>query len=194
VAVDRVVTREQADAVFAVQPDEVAVLLVGQGLQRSGVEGLSLLGQRSLDRVLGDERLPRPCGRGDEDRPPGVERVERPALEVVELEVQPGLEREARAHPPGALVGVESGVDSAGADETDVSPGALVTVSVVGGLVGDGEGDDSSSDGARTNRSATVTTSTASTASTATTTSRRLRRGRKVVGRRAEVIASAPSR
>jgi hypothetical protein len=46
VAVDRVVPGQQADGAGVVAPDKVAVLLVGQRLDRRGVEALAPLGER----------------------------------------------------------------------------------------------------------------------------------------------------
>ena len=107
VAVDRVVAREQADAVRAVRADEVAVLLVRERLQRGRVERLRPLGERPGDRVLGDEGLARPGRRGDEHRAARVERVERARLERVERERPLGRERRpdlGGGHPPLTVV------------------------------------------------------------------------------------------
>ena len=76
----------------AVHPHEVAVLLVRQRLQRRGVEGLAAVGERPRHRVLGDHRLARAGGRGDEHVLTGVEGVERALLEGVEREATSGLE------------------------------------------------------------------------------------------------------
>jgi hypothetical protein len=56
-AVDAVVAGEQADASAVVAADEVGVLLVGQRLDRRGVEALAALGQRQVHGVLADHRL-----------------------------------------------------------------------------------------------------------------------------------------
>ena len=82
--------------VRAVHPHEVPVLLVRERLERRRVERLRPAGEREADRVLGDDRLARAGRRGDEHRLPGVERVERLALERIEGEAEPGLEGRAR--------------------------------------------------------------------------------------------------
>ena len=55
------------------------------------------VGERLGDGVLGDDRLARPGRRGDEHRRPGVERVERAELEVVEREAVTGEELGAKS-------------------------------------------------------------------------------------------------
>jgi hypothetical protein len=102
VAVDGVVAGEQAHPHCPVPLHELAVLLVGQGLERCRVERFSSLGQGLGHRVLPHHRLSRPGRRGDEDRPPGVERIEGGALEDVERErvstLEPGADVAFRAH------------------------------------------------------------------------------------------------
>ena len=57
VAVDGVVAGEQPNGVAVVAPYEVVVLLVGQRLDRRGVEALLVRLQREVDRVLADDGL-----------------------------------------------------------------------------------------------------------------------------------------
>ncbi len=90
VAVDGVVAGEQADRVGVVAPDQVVVLLVGQRLDRRGVEALLALGERQVDRVLADDGLAGSGGGRDEDPVPVGQRgaggdLERVEVEVVEL-------------------------------------------------------------------------------------------------------------
>ena len=95
-AVDAVVAGQQADLGRAVALDQVVVLLVGQRLDRGGVEALAALLQGEVDRELADDGLAGPGGRRDED---SVARLQRPAgveLEVVELEVVQTAERGER--------------------------------------------------------------------------------------------------
>ncbi len=68
---------------------EVPVLLVAQRLDRRRVDAAPALQDRVRDRVLGDERLPRPRGRADEHVAPAADRVDRSDLEGVELVALP---------------------------------------------------------------------------------------------------------
>ena len=77
---------EQSDHGLAVGGDELGVLLVGERLERGGVEGLGPGSERGLDRVGGDEGLARPGRCRHEHGAPGVECVEGADLEVVERE------------------------------------------------------------------------------------------------------------
>ena len=58
-AVHAVVAGQQADLGRPVAPDQIGVLLVGQRLDRGGVEALAPLGQRQVHRELPDHRLAR---------------------------------------------------------------------------------------------------------------------------------------
>ena len=91
-AVDAVVPGQQADLARPVAADQVAVLLVGQRLDRRGVEALTPLGQGQVHRELADHRLARPGRRGHQHAVAAVQRLARPALEVVEGEVVQRLE------------------------------------------------------------------------------------------------------
>ena len=83
VAVDRVVTRQQADAIGAVDVHQVAELLVRQRLDRRGVEGPAAAAQRELHAVLRHHRLAAPGRRRDDHVLAVVEGVERLDLEPV---------------------------------------------------------------------------------------------------------------
>ena len=72
--------------VRSVAAGQVAVLLVRQGLERRGVEGLAALGERLRHGVLGHDRLARACRRRHEHGAALVQRIERPQLEGVEPE------------------------------------------------------------------------------------------------------------
>ena len=87
VAVDAVVPGEQANRAAVVAAHQVGVLLVGQGLDRRGVEALAALGQRQVHGVLADHRLARAGGRGHEHAVACAECLTRLDLEVVEVEV-----------------------------------------------------------------------------------------------------------
>ena len=97
VTVDRVVAGEEPDALRSVAAHEVGVLLVRERLDRSRVERLGALRERMCDRVFRDEGLARRCRRGDEHRRPGVDRVDRGDLEVVEREAVAGEELGAKS-------------------------------------------------------------------------------------------------
>ena len=77
-AVDRVVAGEEPDPGGAVGPDQVAVLLVRQRLERRRVEDLAPLGQRLLHGVLRHHRLARPGRGGHQHGTAGIECVEGP--------------------------------------------------------------------------------------------------------------------
>ena len=89
----RGVAGQEPDVLLAVGGDELAVLLVGEGLEGRRVEGLATRAQRTVHRVGRDERLARPGRRGDEDGMARVEGPERLLLELVEGEGQVGFER-----------------------------------------------------------------------------------------------------
>ena len=90
VAVDRVVAGEQADGVAVVALDQVVVLLVGERLDRRGVEALTAVLQGQVNGELADDGLAA-AGRGGYQHPvPAGERgaggdLERVEVEVVEL-------------------------------------------------------------------------------------------------------------
>ena len=84
--VDRVVAGEQPDLGGAVPGDEVAELLVRQGLERRGVEALAPAPHRTLERELRHDRLPRTGRRRDEHRLARVQGLDGLHLEVVERE------------------------------------------------------------------------------------------------------------
>ena len=87
VRVDGVVAGEEAHPARAEHGDQIRVLLVGQRLDRGGVEGLCANGQSPGDGVLTDDGLARP-GRGrHQDVASGVDALDRLALEAVEGEV-----------------------------------------------------------------------------------------------------------
>lgn len=87
VRIDAVVPGEQADLVGAVAADQVGELLVGQRLDRRGVEALAALLQGEVHGELADDRLAR-AGRGrDEHALPGLQRLARLDLVRVETEV-----------------------------------------------------------------------------------------------------------
>jgi len=86
-AVDAVIAGQQADAGRRVAADEVRVLLVGQGLDRGGVEAFPALGKSEVNGELADYRLARAGRRGQQDPVASVQRPARTDLEIVELEV-----------------------------------------------------------------------------------------------------------
>ena len=111
VAVDAVVPGEQAHRAAVVAAHQVGVLLVGQRLDRRGVEALAALGQRQVHGVLADHRLARAGGRGHQHAAARAERAAGRDLEVVEVEIvqraEGGEFRISRAggfwvRPPGA--------------------------------------------------------------------------------------------
>ena len=92
-AVDRRVTRQQADLRRPVDAHEVVVLLVGEGLDRGRVERLAAGRQREVDRELPHDGLACAGGSRDQHAPAGLDRLAGPDLEVVEGELQGGEER-----------------------------------------------------------------------------------------------------
>lgn len=86
IAVDAVVTGEQADLVGAVPLDEVGVLLVRQCLDRRRVEALAALVEGEVDGELADDGLAGARGRGDEHALARFERLARLDLEGVQTE------------------------------------------------------------------------------------------------------------
>ena len=84
VAVDAVVPGQQADRAVVVAADQIGVLLVGQRLDRGGVEALEALAEREVHGELADHGLARSGGRRDQHavagaqgaagRPPGTRR------------------------------------------------------------------------------------------------------------------------
>ena len=86
VAVHHVVAGQQADLADAVALAEVTELLVGQRLQRRGVERPLAEAAHHLDAVLGDDRLAAPRRCGHHDVAAGVEGGDGVELEAVELE------------------------------------------------------------------------------------------------------------
>src|SRR5688572_14622626 len=149
---------------------EIAEFLVRERLQRRRVEHLAARSQRPFHCVLGHECLAGARRGGNQHRASGIQRVEGPDLEVVEVKAARRFELGARGHP-GAEVAVVAG--------TVVGvPGTVVGV-VSGGSVNEGaDGTVSIGSGLKTKISPTVTSTTVRTPSTASTTSRRSRPGR----------------
>ena len=86
-AVDAVVTGQQADPVRTVAAHEVGVLLVGQGLDRGRVEALPFGPERQVYGELADHRLPGAGGGSHQHAAAILELTAGPELEVVEREV-----------------------------------------------------------------------------------------------------------
>ncbi|KZM36846.1 hypothetical protein OJAG_04830 [Oerskovia enterophila] len=86
VAVDRRVAGQEPDLVGAVAAREVGVLLVGQGLDGRGVEGLASPRQGQVDRELPHDGLARTRGCCHEHTAPLLEGLAGADLEVVERE------------------------------------------------------------------------------------------------------------
>ncbi len=84
--VDRVVAGEQPDVAGVVARHEVAELLVGEGLQRRGVEGLAAGAQGQPDGELPHHRLAGPGRRGHQGRAAAGKGEAALPLEVVQLE------------------------------------------------------------------------------------------------------------
>ncbi len=112
-AVDRVVPRQEPDALGAVTSDEIVVLLIRQRLDGGRVEGLLPPGQRIGHGVLGHHRLARTRRRGHENGMTSVEDVDRATLKLVEHEV---VERRNGALIHGAWLPV-GGLDGETAEE-----------------------------------------------------------------------------
>ena len=77
-AVEGDVTGEQADLVGAVDGGQLAVLLVGERLDRCRVEGLPALSHGQVHPELAHDRLARPRRRRDQHTAAGLERPARP--------------------------------------------------------------------------------------------------------------------
>ena len=87
VAVDRVVAGQQAHLVGAVALDQVVVLLVGQGLDRRGVEAFALARpQREVHRELAHHRLAGAGGRAHEHAAAPFQGLAGGSLEIVQVE------------------------------------------------------------------------------------------------------------
>ena len=71
----------------AVARQQIEILLVGQGLDGGGVEGLETLGQCQVDGEFADNGLARARGRGDQHALAAFERFAPAHLEIVEREV-----------------------------------------------------------------------------------------------------------
>ena len=94
----------------AVAADQVGVLLVGQRLDRGGVEALAALGEGQEDRELADDGLAGAGRRGDQHPGPALHVRAGLALVVVEDEaVAVGERRQRRRALPGAESGVRLG-------------------------------------------------------------------------------------
>jgi len=83
---------EQPDVVGSVAGDEVVVLLVGQRLDRGGVERLAAGREGGMDGELTDDRLTGPGGSGDEHSLPPLDGEAGLDLEVIEREALLGGE------------------------------------------------------------------------------------------------------
>ena len=90
VGVDRVVAREQADPRRADPFAQIAILLVGERLDRGRVERASAFAQRPVDRMFGDDRLAAAGWGGDEDGSSGIEVLDGLQLKAVKGEVAAG--------------------------------------------------------------------------------------------------------
>ena len=115
IAVDRLVTGEQADALWAVPAHQIGVLLVAQRLDRRGVEALSACGQRQVDGELADHRLAGAGRRAHQHAVPVLQCLAGALLKVVERERQlPGeagqLAAKWRRHRLRAGAGVGTAV------------------------------------------------------------------------------------
>ena len=86
IAVDRGVAGEETDPAGAVDLHEVVELLVGERLDRGGVERPGRRGERHLDGMLGDDRLARSGRSAHQHRASPVDRRDRLPLEIVEFE------------------------------------------------------------------------------------------------------------
>ena len=95
----RGVAGQQPDVLLPVGGDQFPVLLVRQGLQRRGVEGLAVGRQGPVHGVGGHERLARAGGGGHQHRVPRVQRLEGLVLEFVEGEGEVGLELRRPGRP-----------------------------------------------------------------------------------------------
>ena len=110
VAVDRVVAGEQADGVAVVALEQVVVLLVGQRLDRRGVEALAAVLQCQVDRELADDGLAAAGRGGHQDAVAAGQRGAGGDLERVEVEVVELAERgELRVGLPVAELRVSFG-------------------------------------------------------------------------------------
>ena len=107
VTVDGVVAGQQADPVGAVTGNQVAVLLVGQGLDRGRVEALAACRQGQMDGELTDDGLARAGRGGHQDTATRLEGSTGGALEAVQPERVTDLELGERR---AGLTAPESGV------------------------------------------------------------------------------------
>ena len=89
VRIDRGVTGEQPDSVRTVLGDEIGELLIGQRLDRGGVEAFTTDGQRLMDGKFPDDGLPGAGGSADQYAVTVLERPARVDLELIQGE-RPG--------------------------------------------------------------------------------------------------------
>ena len=108
VTVDRVVAGEQPYPLSAVTFDQVVVLLVGQRLDRRGVEALAgAAAQGQVHGELAHHRLAGAGGRAHQHPAAPLERLAGVALEIVEVETESAansVERRVRRPPSGGGV------------------------------------------------------------------------------------------
>ena len=93
-----VVAGQQAHVPGSEPSAHIPVLLVGQGLDRSGVEGAATRRQGGVDRMVRHQGLARTGGGAHEHRAAGVEMPDGVYLELVENEAS----RRRRGHDPAA--------------------------------------------------------------------------------------------
>ncbi len=96
-AVDRVVAGEQADPASAPAGRKVTELLVGQRLDRGGVERPTTLGEGPVNGVLGHEGLAGAGRSRHQDRLAVVDRLDRPQLELIGDDRVAGVAHDRRA-------------------------------------------------------------------------------------------------
>src|SRR5699024_11182846 len=104
-----VVPGQQSDLFDAVALDQVVELLVGQRLDRCGVEAFGALTQRLVHGELADHGLTGPGGSGHQNAVAVLQFLARPDLERVEIEPVETLEG-LDGRTGGALAPTEGGV------------------------------------------------------------------------------------
>src|SRR5262249_50115490 len=86
VSIDRDVTGQEPDTLFAIFLPEVEKLLVGQSLERRCIETTLMAEPGHFDRIFGNHRLARSGRRADDHTAPLLQVTYRLELKIVEFE------------------------------------------------------------------------------------------------------------
>jgi len=122
------ITGHQADLIGTELLAEIAQFLVGEGLQRRGVEHLLAVGQGPVDGVFAHKGFAGPRGSADHHRMPLVEGIDRLVLKGIERkrkELLKGRHLSPRESPGARGAGESRPASGRGASEPTVSMNKL---------------------------------------------------------------------